>query len=157
MSRPRKRSRIQPRSRLSQHRELAVVQDADRLDSIGAFGVARFFVYHARKGDTLDESMTFVPDILKNLEGLKIRTGREITAVQDGQEDFSPTPRPHRPQPLTFLFCGAVEFSMHESALNHTVRSIHPLAPSRFKSAYHAATWWGAFVRRGFTRSTPPT
>lgn len=68
---------------LSQHRELAVVQDADRLDSIGAFGVARFFVYHANQGHTLDESMTYFPERLENLEALmKTRTGRAMAAVR---------------------------------------------------------------------------
>ena len=70
---------------LSQHRELAVVQDADRLDSIGAFGIARFFIYHANHGDTLDESMTYFAERLENLECLmKTRTGREMAADRTG-------------------------------------------------------------------------
>lgn len=66
---------------LVKHPELAVVQDADRLESIGAHGIARFFVYHGQKGETLDTAMTFYEERLEGLEGLmKTGAGREMAA-----------------------------------------------------------------------------
>jgi uncharacterized protein len=63
------------------HPELAVVQDADRIDAVGAVGLGRCFTYGGAKakGRTMGGSMDHVEQKLVKLEGMaKTRVGREI-------------------------------------------------------------------------------
>ncbi|CAK7216357.1 hypothetical protein SCUCBS95973_002785 [Sporothrix curviconia] len=69
--------------------ELAIVQDADRLDSIGGVGVARCFAYGSRAGvgspngrsldqslDHFDEKLVRVKDHMKTTEGRRLAVER---------------------------------------------------------------------------------
>ncbi|KAM4057671.1 HD domain-containing protein [Hirsutella rhossiliensis] len=66
-------------ARLAAHPELAVVQDADRLDAIGAVGIARTFAFGGAKGRALGQTMDHFDDKLVRLEAMmKTETGRAL-------------------------------------------------------------------------------
>ncbi|KAL5600969.1 hypothetical protein BROUX41_005804 [Berkeleyomyces rouxiae] len=59
--------------------ELAVVQDADRLDAIGAVGVGRTFLFSGAKGSVLQDSVQHFDDKLLLLRDMmKTETGRQM-------------------------------------------------------------------------------
>jgi len=68
------------RALISEHPELAVVQDADRIDAIGAVGLGRMFTYGgAKTGRSLGDSMQHLDDKLLRLEGMvKTDAGRQL-------------------------------------------------------------------------------
>ncbi|KOS20224.1 Uncharacterized protein ESCO_006204 [Escovopsis weberi] len=67
------------RAVLAAHPELGVVQDADRLDALGAVGVGRAFAFGAARGQTLGASVGHFDEKLLRLEGMmKTETGRRM-------------------------------------------------------------------------------
>ena len=68
---------------LLQHPELAIVQDADRLDALGAVGIGRTFVYTGAKGrrtdDGMQETIRHFEEKLERLVGMmKTKEGQRL-------------------------------------------------------------------------------
>ena len=67
---------------LARHPELGAVQDADRLDAIGAVGIGRCFTYRGAKGGmSLDTAISHFNEKLLRLQSMmKTETGRQMAS-----------------------------------------------------------------------------
>lgn len=66
---------------ITRHPELAIVQDADRLDALGAVGMARCFVYNATMypKNAMEDAVHHFDEKLLGLEHhMKTARGREL-------------------------------------------------------------------------------
>ena len=93
--------------------EIRIVQDADRIDAMGAIGVARTFAFGGAKGRPLEESILhFEEKLLKLYDLLSTEAGRVLAAPRHElllrfynayreEEGISPGPMTEDPSDLT--------------------------------------------------------